>query len=113
MSGNNEFLAVNQFTVVENQHERRPDVVLFINGLPIAVMELKNAATENATIWSALNQLQTYKMQIPSLFSFNEALVVSDGVEARIGTLTADREWFMPWRTGKGENCRQPAASTS
>jgi len=100
---NNEFLAVNQFTVVENQHERRPDVVLFINGLPVAVMELKNAATENATVWSAFNQLQTYKMQIPSLFSFNEAMVISDGVQARIGTLTADREWFMPWRTIEGE----------
>jgi type I restriction enzyme R subunit len=100
---NNEFLAVNQFTVVENQHERRPDVVLFINGLPIAVMELKNAATENATIWTAFNQLQTYKQQISSLFSFNEAMVISDGVEARIGTLTADREWFMPWRTIEGE----------
>ncbi|KAF0184491.1 MAG: type I restriction enzyme R subunit [Nitrospirae bacterium] len=101
---NNEFLAVNQFTVVENQHERRPDVVLFINGLPIAVMELKNAATENVTVWSAFNQLQTYKMQIPSLFSFNEAMVISDGVQARIGTLTADREWFMPWRTIEGED---------
>ena len=100
---NNEFLAVNQFTVVENQHERRPDVVLFINGLPIAVMELKNAATENATVWSAFNQLQTYKMQIPSLFAYNEAIVISDGVQARIGTLTADREWFMPWRTIEGE----------
>lgn len=100
---NNEFLAVNQFTVVENQHERRPDVVLFINGLPLAVMELKNAATENATIWTAFNQLQTYKIQIPSLFAFNEAMVISDGVQARIGTLTADREWFMPWRTIEGE----------
>ncbi|OPY14489.1 MAG: Type-1 restriction enzyme R protein [Syntrophus sp. PtaB.Bin001] len=99
---NNEFLAVNQFTVVENRHERRPDLVLFINGLPVAVMELKNAADENATIWSAFNQLQTYKAQIPSLFFFNEALVVSDGVQARIGTLTADREWFMPWRTIEG-----------
>ncbi|MFH1923579.1 MAG: type I restriction endonuclease, partial [Planctomycetota bacterium] len=100
---NNEFLAVNQFTVVEDQHERRPDVVLFINGLPLAVIELKNAATESATIWSAFNQLQTYKQQIPSLFGFNEALVISDGVQARIGTLTADREWFMPWRTIEGE----------
>ena len=99
---NNEFLAVNQYTVVEDQHERRPDVVLFINGLPVAVIELKNAATENATIWSAFNQLQTYKRQIPSLFAFNEALVISDGVQARIGTLTADREWFMPWRTIEG-----------
>ncbi len=100
---NNEFLAVNQFTVVENQIERRPDVVLFINGLPMAVIELKNAATENATIWTAFNQLQTYKMQIPSLFTFNEAMVISDGVQSRIGTLTADREWFMPWRTIEGE----------
>jgi len=109
---NNEFLAVNQFTVVENlsacnaqagQHERRPDVVLFINGLPVAVMELKNAATEGATVWTAFNQLQTYKIQIPSLFSFNEAMVISDGVQARIGTLTAGREWFMPWRTIEGE----------
>lgn len=100
---NNEFLAVNQFTVVENSHERRPDVVLFINGLPVAVIELKNAADENATIWTAFHQLQTYKAQIPTLFAFNEALVISDGVEARIGTLTANREWFLPWRTIEGE----------
>lgn len=82
---NNEFLAVNQFTVVEGRGEtcftptRRPDVVLFINGLPVAVLELKNAATENATIWTAFNQLQTYKAQIPSLFAYNEAMVISDG----------------------------------
>lgn len=99
----NDFLAVNQFTVVENGHERRPDIVLFLNGLPLAVLELKNAVTENATIWSAFNQLQTYKTQIPSLFTYNEAMVVSDGVQARIGTLTAGREWFMPWRTIEGE----------
>jgi type I restriction enzyme R subunit len=100
---NNEFFAVNQFTVIENHIERRPDVVLFVNGLPLAVMELKNAADENATIWSAFNQLQTYKQQIPALFAYNEALVISDGVEARIGTLTANRERFMPWRTIEGE----------
>jgi type I restriction enzyme, R subunit len=100
---NNEFLAVNQFTVVEDRHERRPDIVLFVNGLSLAVIELKNATTESATIWSAFNQLETYKQQIPSLFLFNEALVISDGVQARIGTLTADREWFMPWRTIGGE----------
>jgi type I restriction enzyme, R subunit len=99
----NEFLAVNQFTVMEDRRERRPDIVLFVNGLPLAVIELKNAATESATIWSAFNQLQTYKHQIPSLFAFNEALLISDGVGARIGTLTADREWFMPWRTIEGE----------
>jgi type I restriction enzyme R subunit len=100
---NNEFLAVNQFTVVENQRERRADVVLFINGLPVGVIELKNAADEDTDIWKAFNQLQTYKQQIPSLFAFNEAMVISDGVQARIGTLTADREWFMPWRTIEGE----------
>jgi len=100
---NNEFLVVNQFTVVENQHERRPDVVVFINGLPVAVIELKNPTDETATIWSAFNQLQTYKQQIPSLFVYNEALVISDGVQARIGTLTANREWFLPWRTIEGE----------
>ena len=101
---NNEFLAVNQFTVVEDRHERRPDVVLFVNGLPLAVIELKNPADEQADVWKAFNQLQTYKQQIPSLFTFNEALVISDGVQARIGTLTADREWFMPWRTIEGED---------
>ncbi len=100
---NNDWFAVNQFTVVEDNHERRPDVVLFVNGLPLAVMELKNAATESATIWTAFNQLQTYKAQIPTLFAFNEALLISDGVQARIGTLTSDREWFMPWRTIEGE----------
>jgi type I restriction enzyme R subunit len=78
-------------------------VVLFINGLPLAVIELKNAADEDATIWTAFNQLQTYKQQIPSLFVYNAALVVSDGLEARVGTLTANREWFMPWRTIEGE----------
>lgn len=100
----NDFLAVNQFTVVENKHERRPDLVLFVNGLPLAVIELKNAADENATIWSAFNQLQTYKAQVPALFTWNAALVVSDGVQARVGTLTADKERFMPWRTIDGED---------
>jgi type I restriction enzyme R subunit len=106
---NNDFLAVNQLTVVENKHERRPDVVLYVNGLPLAVLELKNAADENATIWSAFNQLQTYKLQIPSLFTWNAALVISDGLAARIGTLTADKERFMPWRTIAGEQLA-PAA---
>ncbi|HMO94129.1 MAG TPA: type I restriction endonuclease subunit R, partial [Pirellulaceae bacterium] len=100
---NNESLAVNQFTVVEDRHERRPDIVLFVNGLPLAVLELKNATNESATIWNAFNQLQTYKAQIPSLFQCNTALVISDGVEARIGTISADRERFMPWRTIEGE----------
>ena len=99
----NDWLAVNQFTVIENKHERRPDIVLFVNGLPLAVIELKNPADENATIWSAFQQLQTYRAEIPSLFTFNAALVVSDGLEARIGALTAGREWFKPWRTIAGE----------
>jgi len=102
--GNNDWLAVNQFTVIENEHNRRPDIVLFVNGLPLVVIELKNPADENATIWTAFQQLQTYKDEIPSLFAYNEALVISDGVEARIGTLTAGREWFKPWRTVTGES---------
>lgn len=105
---NNDWLAVNQLTVSENKHTRRPDVVLFVNGLPLAVIELKNAADENATIWTACQQLQTYKAEIPSLFAFNEALVVSDGVEARVGTITAGREWFKPWRTILGQTLADP-----
>jgi len=105
---NNDWLAVNQFTVVENRHTRRPDVVLFVNGLPVGVIELKNPTDEQATIWSAYQQLQTYKQEIPSLFAYNEALVISDGVEARIGTLTADRDRFMPWRTVGGDKVAPP-----
>ncbi|MXZ72205.1 MAG: type I restriction endonuclease subunit R [Acidobacteria bacterium] len=104
----NDWLAVNQFTVVENKHERRPDIVLFINGLPLAVIELKNPADENATIRSAFWQFQTYKAEIPSLFAFNAALIVSDGLEARIGTLTGSWEWFKPWRTIGGETLADP-----
>lgn len=100
---NNDWLAVNQFTVVENKNERRPDVVLFINGLPLGVIELKNPADEEATIWTAWQQLQTYKAELPTLFSMNALLMVSDGMEARIGALTAGREWFKPWRTISGE----------
>jgi type I restriction enzyme, R subunit len=100
---NNDWLAVNQFTVAEGQHTRRVDVVLFVNGLPLAVIELKNAAGEKATVWSAFRQLQTYQEQIPALFAANAALVVSDGVQARIGSLGAGREWFKPWRTITGE----------
>ena len=94
----NDWLAVNQLTVVENKHERRPDIVLFVNGLPLGVIELKNPADEDATIWTAWRQLQTYKVELPSLFAMNAVLMVSDGVEARIGTLTAGREWFKPRR---------------
>ena len=101
---NNDFLAVNQFTVAEGQHIRRADIVVFVNGLLLAVIELKNPADEDATVWSAFNQLQTYKQQIPKLFTFNEALVISDGLEARMGTLTADRERFSPWRIIESED---------
>lgn len=100
---NNDWLAVNQFTVSENKHTRRPDIVVFVNGLPLAVIELKNPADEEATIWTAFRQIQTYKQEIPSLFAYNAALVISDGVEARIGTITADRERFAPWRTIEGD----------
>ena len=99
----NNWLAVNQFTVTENKNNRRPDIVLFLNGLPLGVIELKNPADEDATIWTAWNQLQTYKTELPSLFSMNEALMVSDGIQARIGTLTSGKEWFKPWRTVAGE----------
>ena len=86
-----------------NKNNRRPDIVLFLNGLPLGVIELKNPADEDATIWTAWNQLQTYKTELPSLFSMNEALMVSDGIQARIGTLTSGKEWFKPWRTVAGE----------
>jgi type I restriction enzyme R subunit len=106
---NNDWLAVNQFTVSDGQHTRRPDVAVFVNGLPLAVIELKNAADENATIWSAWQQLQTYQKQIPALFATNAALIISDGVEARIGVVGAGREWFKPWRTIGG---REDAPAT-
>ena len=99
----NDWLAVNQFTVIEGQHNRRPDIVVFVNGLPLAVIELKNAADEDATIWSAYAQLQTYKAEIPSLLHYNAALVVSDGLQARMGSVTANQEWFKVWRTIDGE----------
>jgi type I restriction enzyme R subunit len=107
---NNDWLAVNQLTIAEGQHTRRPDVVLYVNGLPLAVIELKNAADENATIWSAFDQLQTYQAQIPALFASNAALVVSDGTQARIGAVGAGREWFKPWRTIAGESLAQNMA---
>lgn len=99
---NNEFLAINQFTIIENNINRRPDIILFVNGLPLAVIELKNPADENATALSAFKQFQTYKLQIPSLFNFNEILVVSDGFDAKAGTITSDWERFLPWKTING-----------
>ena len=105
---NNSWLAVNQFIVVENGNNRRADIVLFVNGLPLAVIELKNPTDEDATIWTAWQQLQTYKADLPTLFSMNGAMVVSDGTQARIGSLTAGREWFKPWRTISGETLADP-----
>jgi type I restriction enzyme R subunit len=99
----NDWFAVNQFTVIEGQHNRRPDIVVFVNGLPLTLIELKNAADEDATIWSAYAQLQTYKAEIPSLLAYNAALIVSDGLQARMGSLTANQEWFKVWRTIDGE----------
>lgn len=99
---NNDWLAVQQFTVVAGQAKRRPDVVVFVNGLPLAVIELKAPGGENATLAGAFNQLQTYKQQVPALFRSNALLVTSDGLSARIGSLSADFERFMPWRTTDG-----------
>lgn len=101
---NNRFVAVNQFTITGTKQPRRPDVICFINGLPFAVLELKSPSDENADIWDAFNQLQTYKDEISDLFIFNEALVVSDGYTARVGSLTANQERYMPWRTIKHED---------
>ena len=98
----NDLLAVSQFTVTENRNTRRADVVLFVNGLPLGIIELKNPAAD-AGIWDAWNQLQTYKDELPALFAMNELMIVSDGTQARIGTLTAGREWFKPWRATSGE----------
>lgn len=99
--GNNEFLVVNQFTVIEHKN-RRPDVIVFINGLPLVVIEIKNPADEKATVKKAYNQLQTYKSDIPGLFAYNELLVISDGLAARAGTLSAGPDRFMTWRTIDG-----------
>jgi type I restriction enzyme R subunit len=101
--GSNDWLAVNQFTVIEGQHNRRPDIVIFVNGLPLGLIELKNAADEDADIWAAYWQLQTYKAEITSLLHYNAVLVVSDGTYARIGSVTANQEWFKVWRTIDGE----------
>ena len=105
---NNDWLALNQFTVTENKYNRRPDVVLFVNGLPLCIIELKNPADEDATIWTAWHQLQTYKAELSNLFAMNEMLMVSDGIQSRIGALTAGTEWFKPWRTITGETLADP-----
>lgn len=100
---NNEFLVVNQFTVIEGNVNKRPDVILFVNGLPLVVIELKNAADENADVNAAFNQLQTYKQAIPSLFQYNALLVASDGWDALYGSLTSPKQFFVPWKSIDGE----------
>jgi len=105
---NNEFLVVNQFTIIENNINKRPDIILFVNGLPLVVIELKNAVDENATINSAFNQLQTYKQTIPSLFQYNELLIVSDGWEAFYGSLTSPKQFFVPWKSIDGKLVADP-----
>ena len=105
----NDFLAVNQVTFTENQNTRRADIILFVNGLPLGVVELKNPADEDVDIWDAWSQLQTYKDELPSLFAMNELLMVSDGTQARVGTLTAGKEWFKPWRTTSGDEVAESA----
>ncbi|MDP5132912.1 MAG: type I restriction endonuclease subunit R, partial [Paraglaciecola sp.] len=102
--GSNEFLAVNQYTLKGPKHSRRPDIILFVNGLPLVLIELKNPADVNANIWKAYDQIQTYKAQIPDVFQYNEILVISDGSEARMGSLSANSERYMQWRTIDGVN---------
>ena len=100
---NNDFTVVNQFTVIENNHNKRPDVILFVNGLPLVVIELKNAADENATVQSAFRQIETYKETIPSLFTYNSVVVISDGLEARAGSLSAGFSRMMAWKSADGK----------
>lgn len=100
---NNDFLVANQFTVIENNVNKRPDIVLFVNGLPLVVIELKNPADENATVKSAFKQLQTYKQTIPSLFIYNGIMIISDGLEAKAGSISAGFTRFMAWKTADGK----------
>lgn len=100
----NRFRAINQFTIEGSKQLRRPDIICFINGLPLAVLELKSPTSENVSIWDAFNQIQTYKDEVPDLFAYNEAIIISTGFEARVGSLTANQERFMPWRTIRHED---------
>lgn len=100
---NNEFLVVNQYTIIENNQNKRPDLILFVNGIPLVVIELKNAADENTTLKSAYQQLNTYKETIPSLFTYNSFVVISDGLEAKAGSISAGLSRFMAWKTADGK----------
>ncbi len=101
---NNDFVVANQFTVIENGHNKRPDMILFVNGIPIVVIELKNATDENATMHSAFKQIETYKAMIPSLFMYNGFVVISDGLEAKAGTLSSGFSRFMSWKSADGKS---------
>lgn len=105
---NNEFAAINQFTIIEQNNNRRPDILVFVNGLPLVIIELKNLVSEKADIQSAFNQIQTYKAQIPSLFQFNELVMISDGRDARVGTITSPEEWFVKWKLMDGKTIDDP-----
>lgn len=100
---NNEFLVVNQVTIREDRWERRPDIILYVNGLPLVVIELKNATDENATVEGAYKQIQTYQNQIPTLFTYNAFNIISDGLEAKAGTISADFSRYMAWKTANGQ----------
>ena len=100
---NKEFIVANQFTVVEDGINKRPDVVLFVNGIPLVVLELKNAVDEKATIKTAFNQIETYKSTIPSLFTYNTFTIISDGLEAKAGTISAGMSRFMSWKSADGK----------
>lgn len=100
---NNDFTVINQYTIVENNHNKRPDILLFVNGLPLVIIELKNAADENATVQSAFRQMETYKETIPSLFTYNSIIVISDGLEARAGSLSAGFSRMMAWKSADGK----------
>jgi type I restriction enzyme, R subunit len=100
---NNEFVVANQFTIIENNQNKRPDLILFVNGLPLVVIELKNAADENATLQSAYQQISTYKATIPSLFTYNGFVIVSDGLEAKAGSISASLSRFMAWKSADGK----------
>jgi type I restriction enzyme, R subunit len=108
---NNEFIVANQFTVIENNQNKRPDLILFVNGIPLVVIELKNAIDENATLKAAYQQLETYKYTIPSLFTPNAFLIISDGLEARAGSLSAGFSRFMAWKTADGKTQASPLVS--
>jgi len=105
---NNFFKAINQFTIIENNKHRRPDIIIFVNGMPLAIFELKNPADEKADLISAYKQFQTYKNEIPTVFNYNELLVISDGTYAEVGTITSSKEWFLPWKTIDGKKLALP-----